>query len=984
MAPSWGQLWLASPGPGDGGASRHLKIGAWTLTVERAGLILGKSCTRSGEHVVNPPPWVALAGGASAHGNGLAGIRPGTGPVPTPRPRQAVAPANTCPAAGELLSVAMMHVKPLDGPWSLCLAPGRAADAAPRGLHGRSVRATVPGCVHTDLLAAGLIDDPYRDGNDLAQAWIGQCDWLYATGFDLPAEALAQQRIELACDGLDTIATLTFNGVVVGSSLNMHTACRFDVTHLARVSGNELTVRFDSPLAWARAQQQRLGVLPATGNGSNPPLPHNFIRKMACNFGWDWGPALVTAGIWRPIRIEAYSGGRIERVRPLVTRADADRAEVALRVDTAAAHADAPATLALSWRLDDPDGRGVADGHLAVAAGQCAGDEVSIDRPRLWWPVGHGDAALYRLTVRLEDARGEAVQQVSHRIGLRRVELVTEPDARPWGGGPVAGKQGATFHLKVNGRRVYCKGANWIPDDCFPSRLTRQRYRRRIEQAREANMNMLRVWGGGIYESTDFYEHCDELGIMVWQDFCFACALYPEEEPFASLVAAEAADNVARLARHPSLVIWNGSNENIWGTFDWGEPWRRPRVEGSRTWGAGYYFDVLPEAVAKWDGTRPYWPSSPYSGTMQRHPNDNEYGNRHIWDVWHGPGEYRNYLAHYPRMSSEFGFHGPACWPTLAHVIPPTERRWDSPAMRHHNRNSAQRDGQEQTNERLADDFPVPSAPDRFDDWLYLAQVMQARALEMAVSWFRALSPWNGGALYWQLNDCWPASSWSAIDGQGRPKPLWYASRRFFAPRLITIKPRRVIEPPAAALDPPLAVYLHNDTGQPWAATLELRQLAMDGRELASHRQAMTVEPWQTASAAVPEAMAGDVQSLLLAEFGGDRATSFFRPDKQLAYPDPAFDAELSRQGDVHRLTITARSLLRDLCLFADRLDFEATVSDQMLTLVPGDRFTFEIHSVRDLALAELTAPPVFQCVNRFGGPAQADALAGDGSAARA
>lgn len=613
--------------------------------------------------------------------------------------------------------------------------------------------------------------------------------------------------------------------------------------------------------------------------------------------------------------------------------------------------------------LQAPDGREI------TSRGEDGAIVVVVDRPRRWWPVGHGEQPLYTLSVTLFDKNEREVDWWSRRIGLRTTRLVTVPDPAPVGD-PIPQKQGESMTLLVNDKPTYCKGADWIPDDCFPHRVTPERYRQRITQARDANMNMLRVWGGGLYETHEFYDVCDELGVMVWQDFCCACACYAEEEHMRPLIEAEARDNVARLASHPSLVIWNGCNENIWGTYDWAPEWQALRKgEDKRTWGLGYYLDLFPKIVAELDPSRPYWPASPYSGSMDRHPNANEFGNRHIWDVWHGPGQYRNYLAHFPRLATEFGFHGPPTWSTLARSIPDDQRAWDSPMMRLHNKNGGKdRDGQVQSNTRMADDFVPPTEPGRFDDWLYLAQVMQARALAMGCEWFRALFLWNSGALYWQLNDCWPVASWSAIDGDGRLKPLWYESRRFFADRLVTIKPRRVT--PGTERAGELCVYLHNDSDAAWAGECVLRQMSLAGGALAEHRQRVDVAPRSLAKFDVPEAMRRDPHALLVAEMGEGRGFWWFVPDKELPYPAPDFDAHLLRTSGGYDLTISPRVVLRDVCVFADRIDPEAEVSDGCVTLLPGDRFTFTIRTTRLMTVEQLTRPPVMNIANRFGAAA--------------
>ncbi len=808
----------------------------------------------------------------------------------------------------------------------------------------RRFPATVPGCVTTDLLAAGQIDDPYIDRNDLEQTWIGRTDWRFACRFTVAPDVLAHERIDLACDGLDTVAVVALNGQVIGRGESMHIGYRFDAKSAIKPGDNELTITFAAPLPYAEAMEARLGKLPHTGHGSNPPHPHNMIRKMACNFGWDWGPDVATSGIWRPIRLEAWSGARIASVRPHVTQATAAHATVKVDVELDG-HGK------LSAVLHSPDGR-----HI-----EAAGDSpitFNVSDPQLWWPRGYGAQPLHALTVTAGDDVWTA------KIGLRTVELVTQCDSAPMDGGVENLGSGSTMHLRVNGQRVWCKGANWIPDDCFLPRVTPERYRDRIEQACAAHMNMLRVWGGGMFESDAFYEICDELGVMVWQDFLCACACYSEEEPMRSLITQEARYNVARLAHHPSLVLWNGCNENLMGYTDWshdGKTWHE--FVSGRGWGRLYYFEVFRDAVEMYGGGTPYWPGSPYSGEpdlFKRRANLNEHGNRHIWDVWHGPGQYRNYLAHYPRFASEFGYHGPPCWPTLDRAIPLDQRQWDSPAMKHHNKNGG--DGQAQTHLRMHDDFIPPVA---FDDWLYLAHVMQGRALTMGVEWFRALNPWCSGALVWQLNDCWPVSSWSMIDGDGRLKPLWYAARRFFAPRLLTIKTRKV-----TPMDEPiglLATYLHNDTDEPWAGTLRMRRLSLTGDVLDEHDQTVRVMERASTRILVPDAWHDRADTLLAADMGPHRGLWWFAPDKELAYPDPHYDARVTRHGRRHHLVLTARSILRDVCVFADRLDPHATVSDQLVTLLPGESCTFVIDAETDLDADALLQPPVLQMANRFG-----------------
>ena len=833
--------------------------------------------------------------------------------------------------------------------WTLELV--RAGEGTPADLAARAeaIPASVPGCVHTDLMAAGLIPDPLVDENETQVQWIGECDWRYRCRFTAPDSLLARERVDLHCEGLDTVAEVSVNGTVVGRSENMHRPHRFDVGAALHPGENELVIDFRSALAYARDQEARLGERPRSY-----PLPYNFVRKMACNFGWDWGPTLVTAGIWRPIRLEAWSEARIRQVRPWVRLVE----------DPAAARPEAPKTGQLEVHVDlervgEPTcltlhahlcGRGDDPVEVTAEAHVCAHDATAalaleVPEPRLWWPAGYGAQPLYDLTVTIhhEPEQG-ASSELDRRhlgVGFRTVALDTGPD-----------EAGAAFAFVVNGRRVFAKGADWIPDDPFPSRVEGSRLARRLGRAAEAGMNMVRVWGGGIYESDAFYDACDALGLLVWQDFAFACAAYPEEEPFRSEVAAEARANVVRLMPHPSLALWNGNNECLWQHDENG--WEGA-LDG-RTWGRGYYLDLLPELVRRLDPTRPYWPGSPWSGPEDVAPNADGYGCKHIWDAWNEK-DYTTYLAVEPRFVAEFGHQAPPTWATLRAAISEPKPTQDGPGMRHHQKAV---DGDRKLRTRLAEHFPVP---EDFDAWLFATQLNQARAVQLGVHHFRALAPHCSGALVWQLNDCWPVTSWAALDGGGRPKPLWYALRHAFAPRLLGFHPT----------PDGLALVLHNDSDEPWREEVRLRRLAFDGEALVDERLELAAEPrspavWLTLPAGL--AAPGDATAeLLVADAAGSRAVHFFARDKDLSYPVPELATELALErapdgGHRHRLTVHARSLLRDLCLFPDRLHPGASVDDALVTLLPGEAHVFTVDSPVALGRAPLSKGPVLVSAN--------------------
>lgn len=813
-------------------------------------------------------------------------------------------------------------------------AVGGELESVPANIQEQWIPATVPGCVHTDLLAADLIKDPYYDRNELDLAWIGNTDWRFVTQFDVEEHLLENDRVDLVCEGLDTVAQIRLNGHLVGNTENMHLAYRFDVKEYLQIGGNELAITFSAPNLHALSMEEQLGTRPYAT--TNSPIPFNFIRKMACNFGWDWGPRLTTSGIWQPIYLHIWNVGRLDAIRPLVEEAGDDVATLDVLIDVEHAE-DSP--LLVRVVLVSPDGREFEQQQSISKNYSDASVSIPIHNPQLWWPRGYGQQPLYELLVELLDEAGNLLEQWQSRVGLRTARLNTDAD-----------ETGTQFVIEINGKAVFCKGANWIPDDCFVTRVDEARYRERIQQAVDSNMNMLRVWGGGLYETDAFYRICDELGVMVWQDFLFACAAYPEEPPFDELIEAEARYQVKRLSRYASLVLWNGNNENIWGYFDWG--WQY-QLDGA-TWGQHYYLNLLPAIVHELDPSRPYWQGSPYSGSMDVHPLDDRYGNKHIWDAWNAV-DYTIYRNYTPRFVSEFGHQAPPTYATLRQSIPDDQFQHDSPAMLHHQKAMY---GTGKLNDRLLEHFDMPAD---FDDWLYLTQVNQARALITGVEWFRSRQLVCMGTLYWQINDCWPVTSWASVDGYGRLKPLWYATRRFYADRLLTIQPE----------GEGLAVFAVNDCDDPWLGELQVQRMSFDGAVKAEMSRTIFVPPRTNqrilnldAPLSLPEDAAAEY---LVARFAGTRAWWFFERDKSLAYPEPAFDAAITRNGGTVHLNITARTLLRDLAVFADRVDPQAAISDQLITLLPGESYTFDIETDVELDIDELTRPPVLQCVNWFG-----------------
>jgi beta-mannosidase len=803
--------------------------------------------------------------------------------------------------------------------WTLRAASG----PAPAPIADAVVPASVPGVVHTDLLAAGLIPDPYLDDNEAVLAWVGLVDWTYETTFEVMDAALAaSDRHELVFDGLDTVATVSLNGMPIAEVANQHRTHRIDVTSTLVAGDNRLTIAFRSPVREADARSLALGARPR-----GYPHPYEAIRKTACNFGWDWGIATCTTGIWRPARLESWSRARFDRVL-VVAQPEGDGGVVSVSVDLARASA-APLTLQVEVAG--------AAASIDIAAGESsAAATVHVESVERWWPAGHGAQPLYDVTVRLV-SDDVAIDEAVRRVGFRSVRWNMEPDA---GGTP--------FELVVNDRPIWVKGVNWIPDDAFFPRVDRARYERRLRQAAAAHVNLVRVWGGGIYESDDFYDVCDELGLLTWQDFLFACAAYPEEEPLRSEVVAEARDNVARLAHRASLVLFAGNNENLWGYEDW--LWK-PLLDGA-TWGALYYHALLPAIVAELAPQVAYVPGSPFSPEPGAHPNDETQGATHLWEQWNRK-DWSTYYEHAPRFVAEFGWQGPPTWSTLARALSDDPLTPESPGMIAHQKAV---DGNVKLTGGLLGHFRVPRD---FETWHWAMQLNQATAVATALAHFRSHAPHTAGAVVWQINDCWPVTSWAAIDGDEREKPLYHALRRAFAPRVVTIQPRQE----------GLAVVVTNDTGESWNGDLVVTRRDFAGAALATETIPVEIAAYGRATVPVPAPVSHETDAAaeaLFAELGGVRGSWFYAEPRDSALDAPHLEVSVAAVRDGFDITVTADVLVRDLTLLVDKLDPAATVDTGLVTLLPGESATFHVTGVAEVDAAAAADAHVLRSANQL------------------
>ncbi|MGC9450789.1 MAG: beta-mannosidase [Oceanipulchritudo sp.] len=616
-----------------------------------------------------------------------------------------------------------------------------------------SLPATVPGCVHTDLLAAGKIPDPWYRDNEKDIHWVAHRDWIYEREFEVDAELLSRRHVLLRFEGLDTFCTVELNGSVVLEADNMHRTWEVGIKDKLRQGDNVLRLTFHSPLPYMK-QRDSERRLPGWNVFHESFYGKSYVRKMACAFGWDWGLMAPTAGIWRSVRLLGFDA-RIEGVKISQRRKDA---KIYLGLS-----ADVFGKGELRFNL-------LFDGKVVGKSDGYPG-EIVVEKPRLWWPNGMGEQPLYELVTELVRADGTVLDTDRRRIGLRTCELVREKDAF-----------GESFKFRVNGRDVFMKGGNWIPCDVFPSRISDATYRHLLDSCAQSNMNMIRVWGGGIYEDDRFYDLCDELGILVWQDFMFACSTYPSfDDNFMRSVEAEARDNVRRLRHRACLALWCGNNEIEQGLvrFDINE-WTDYAMPPKDY--LALFDELLPKVVDEEDGVTPYWPSSGHTPGQGRHNCwDPTAGDAHSWSVWFGGQSIESQRTWVFRFMSEFGFQSYPELRTVESYTAPDERNLVNWVADYHQRSS---NGNQVILKYALDWFREARC---FGSSLVISQLIQAICVQYAAEHARRIQGRMDGLLYWQINDLWPGATWSSVDVYGRWKALQYFARRFFAPVLVSL-----------------------------------------------------------------------------------------------------------------------------------------------------------------------------------------------------
>jgi beta-mannosidase len=605
--------------------------------------------------------------------------------------------------------------------------------------------ATVPGTIHTDLLNNKIIDDPFYSDNELRLSWIHECDWIYQTKFDFNGSI--KNNVDLVFEGLDTISEIYLNNVRLGGTDNMFVKYRYNVKSILKAKGNELKVLFKSPTRYAADEENKYGKLPVALNSSRV-----YIRKTQYSFGWDWGPTFPTSGIWRNVYLEEWSDAKIENVTFKTIRINKKTAEVEVSIYVNSSDKE---DLSIMVSLSNHDT--FNEQNIPITSSSKNKISFIIKKPKLWWPNGEGEQNLYLLKVKLVK-ENIVLDEIQKNVGIRNIELVLKENNK------------STFKFRVNNKDIYSKGVNWIPADSFLPRVNKKKYSELLMLAKQANMNIVRVWGGGVYEDDEFYNICDELGLLVWQDFMFACGSYPENDNFIANVSEEVTQNVLRLQHHACLALWCGNNENEW-------IWHQEQKTSYKKMpGYKIYHRIMPAILRKIDPSHPYWSSSPFGNDED--PNSFESGNTHQWNIWSRWIDYTEVVNDKSLFVTEFGFQGPANKDTFEKYLPIKNRNVSDQIFEHHNK---QVEGPERIIKFLSGHLPINT---EWDDYLYLAQLNQAFALKTCLEYWRTNGRTNG-SIIWQINDCWPVSSWAIVDSDIKPKISYHFVKNSFAPQLI-------------------------------------------------------------------------------------------------------------------------------------------------------------------------------------------------------
>ncbi|MFZ4582948.1 MAG: beta-mannosidase [Paludibacter sp.] len=784
--------------------------------------------------------------------------------------------------------------------------------------------AQVPGCIHTDLLNNKLIENPYYRTNERKLQWIDKLDWEYETNFNLSAEFIVKDRLELDFKGLDTFAEVYLNGSKILTADNMFRKWIVNVKSVAKQGENTLQVKFQSPITKGLELQKSYGILlPAVndqaenGGLTKDQLISPFIRKAPYHFGWDWGPRFATSGIWKPVSIRAWNDIKIEDFY-VKQHSLTDKLAVLKTLIEVQSTKKQQASFEITI-----DGKSKIKKTVELKSGNNLIEiPFEITNPKRWWTNGLGKQNLYTINASVKS--NISVDSQSREIGLRTLQLIQKPDST-----------GNSFYFELNGVPVFAKGANHIPNDMFLNRVTKDVYDWEINTAVKSNMNMLRVWGGGIYEDDYFYQLCDRKGILVWQDFMFACSMYPGNTDFLNSVTKEAEYQVKRLRNHPSMALWCGNNEidvawqNDSKTGGWGWKNAYSAEKREQVWNAydTIFNHILADAVKALSPDAAYWHSSPSSIVPEQYAtNSNPDGDSHYWGVWHAREPFENYSKNIGRFMSEYGFQSFPEFESIKKFALPEDYNIESDVMRHHQRSAI---GNVAIRDYMKMYYHVP---DNFEKFLYVGQVLQAYGIRFAIEAHRRAMPYNMGSLVWQINDCWPVASWSSCDYYKRWKALQYEIKRSFEPVLIT----------AFEENGKTAVTIISDKLNPIQGALEMELYDFSGKLLKSHSIPANVvsnaptKVFEAQTNTLTDNVEGTYGLLRLQSDGKEiaRKVHFFTQPKNLELSKPDISSNVTLVGGLYTITLKSNMLVKDLYLNFEGI--EGFFSDNYFDLLPG------------------------------------------------
>jgi len=783
--------------------------------------------------------------------------------------------------------------------------------------------AEVPGVVHTDLLRNKLIPDPFFRSNESALQWIENADWEYRSTFQATPEALKHSHVDLVFEGLDGPADVYLNDKLILTANNMFREWRVEVKSQLKTGANQLLVVFPSPIMEAR----KIAAGDFWRQQTQTP-EKSYLRKAAYEYGWDWGPRFVLSGIWRPVKLDVWDDAKISNLHVRQLDINSEIAHTVAETEITSAQKSA-ATVTVDYEYGGKKASTSRDVELNPGVNHID-LPIDIAHPELWYPNGYGRQAVYTYHTQLKTG-GRVQDDQTVRTGLR--SLVLRRDLDQWG---------RSFELVVNGIPVFAKGADVIPFDSFPTRVTTAQYRRVLESAKAANMNMIRHWGGGYYETDEFYALCDELGIMIWQDFMFGNEWQPGTYDFKQNVAQEAGYQIKRLRDHPSIVVWCGNNETE-ASWEWHRDitYKLSADTARRMWQdyLTLFSGVLASAVERFAPETPYWPSSPsadYEDTSENHQS----GDMHNWSVWHGMLPFRDYEKSIPRFMTEYGFQSfPEMRTVESFTLPEDRTGILTPVMLAHQKNTS---GNAKIHDYMLRDYPEPKD---FASFLYASQVLQAEGIKIGTEHLRRNRPRTMGAIYWQLNDCWPVASWSSIDYYGRWKALQYYARRFYNDLLVS--PHQE--------NGGLAVYVVSDKTTPVAGELRLRVMTFDGNVLIEKKENVQVAALSSKiylqlpieesliAKGIDPAKVAVATDLRVAGSVVSSNLIYLAPTVEIHLPPAPLKTELTKSGDSYRLRVSSPVLARSVCISFGEVDAEA--SDNYFDLLPGQSMEIAINT---------------------------------------